>query len=528
MTKVIGPDVFHRLIPLSIHESASLYSEEKAKLVRQESERVDVANVELETSLSYMELPQCLSKYKETSGSSMVDLTLPPPELLSSASQIYQLEANSQPLNSLLASLRASNAAQRNTLEEVVSSLDEEFREGESLRTKYQEAWTQSPSTTAANSLRQEIRNRRELLEKAQQSDERLVSRFNAFRDAFDILKANQERDRIGAALAEGLASSHPAAEDASLVDFRREDDLAGIIKAIEGCLSRLNLLRKERADMLQDLKERTHADDISHVLILNKKSPAIEPANLLQRAGEQAALSELSSHFKKLLNVNEAQKINQSWEIANRTRDQLILRLKAAAEGYHDLRTGATAGQDFYLKMAPTIDDLATKAQRFCDTRKDERIRLEQAIAQAQSDHQFIQLQAHLNKYNHPTSDDGLAQRMQGLTFHSTPSAPPQVPFQASSLHAARFLPSNVYPPAPYASSTANDGGPNPILPPPCHSMPTTPLLSIYRPLKLYPPWPATLPVGDASSPRLSPAPSQPLQSPGGFQKPPLRVSPR
>ena len=32
--KVIGQDMFVRLIPLSVHESASVYSEEKAKLVR--------------------------------------------------------------------------------------------------------------------------------------------------------------------------------------------------------------------------------------------------------------------------------------------------------------------------------------------------------------------------------------------------------------------------------------------------------------------------------------------------------------
>jgi len=32
--KTIGQDIFIKLVPLSVHESASVYSEEKAKLVR--------------------------------------------------------------------------------------------------------------------------------------------------------------------------------------------------------------------------------------------------------------------------------------------------------------------------------------------------------------------------------------------------------------------------------------------------------------------------------------------------------------
>lgn len=41
--RVIGVDMFVRLIPLSVHESASVYSEEKAKLVRGEVEKAENA-----------------------------------------------------------------------------------------------------------------------------------------------------------------------------------------------------------------------------------------------------------------------------------------------------------------------------------------------------------------------------------------------------------------------------------------------------------------------------------------------------
>jgi programmed cell death 6-interacting protein len=49
--RIIGPDIFQKIVP------ASLYDEEKAKLIRAESERVEVANDEMAASLDYLKLP---------------------------------------------------------------------------------------------------------------------------------------------------------------------------------------------------------------------------------------------------------------------------------------------------------------------------------------------------------------------------------------------------------------------------------------------------------------------------------------
>lgn len=57
VSKLIGPDIFGRLIPLAVHESASVYSEEKAKLVRGEVERVDLSEGEVRAGLEYLGLP---------------------------------------------------------------------------------------------------------------------------------------------------------------------------------------------------------------------------------------------------------------------------------------------------------------------------------------------------------------------------------------------------------------------------------------------------------------------------------------
>ena len=60
VSKLIGPDIFARLVPLAVHESASIYSEEKAKLIRSEVERVDMNEGEVRASLEHLGFPGIL------------------------------------------------------------------------------------------------------------------------------------------------------------------------------------------------------------------------------------------------------------------------------------------------------------------------------------------------------------------------------------------------------------------------------------------------------------------------------------
>lgn len=56
--KISGPDVFSRLIPIGAHEASSVYSEEKAKLLRQVTSQVDAKNTELIEFMSSLQLDQ--------------------------------------------------------------------------------------------------------------------------------------------------------------------------------------------------------------------------------------------------------------------------------------------------------------------------------------------------------------------------------------------------------------------------------------------------------------------------------------
>ncbi|KPI41016.1 Vacuolar protein-sorting protein bro1 [Cyphellophora attinorum] len=62
--RIIGPDIFQKIVPMAVTEQASMYDEEKAKLIRSEAEKVEQANGEMAASLDYLKLPNSLNVLK--------------------------------------------------------------------------------------------------------------------------------------------------------------------------------------------------------------------------------------------------------------------------------------------------------------------------------------------------------------------------------------------------------------------------------------------------------------------------------
>ena len=52
----IGPDIFHRLVPMEAHEASSLYSEEQAKLLRTIGNEIEESSNNLAVFMSALQL----------------------------------------------------------------------------------------------------------------------------------------------------------------------------------------------------------------------------------------------------------------------------------------------------------------------------------------------------------------------------------------------------------------------------------------------------------------------------------------
>lgn len=263
MSRITGPDLFGKIVPLAVTESASLYDEEKAKLVRAETEKVDTANGEMAASLDYLRLPGALQVLK---GGFDHDV-LPDQDFRQWCVDVADHESPAF----IFDFLRTEKASIVSILDRTTKQLDMEEGVCEKMRSKYEGEWSQQPSARLTATLRGDIRNYRDALEEALRSDNQLAVKLRQNEAEFDEMRRAAEEgevDRLfqqAVALARkrdsNAASPAPAdEEEPNLLDADFGEGGPSVmdqINHVEEILKKLNLVKRERNQVLKDLKEK-------------------------------------------------------------------------------------------------------------------------------------------------------------------------------------------------------------------------------------------------------------------------------
>jgi hypothetical protein len=255
--RIIGPDIFQKIVPLAVTESASLYDEEKAKLIRAESERVEVANDEMAASLDYLKLPDSLDVIRGGMDQDMmVDHDF---------RKWCEDLAGHQPFTAAFNSLDNEKNGIATMLEGSMKQLDMEESVCEKMRSKYGAEWTQQPSSRLTATLRSDIRNYRGAIEEASTSDAQLYNTFRQCEADFDEMRSAGETDEADVLYSRAMVKAgaakgkSPRPTEGSLIDDDIDEGptVNDQIKAVEDLLRKLNLVKKERTQILKDLKEK-------------------------------------------------------------------------------------------------------------------------------------------------------------------------------------------------------------------------------------------------------------------------------
>ncbi|KAH7337522.1 BRO1-like domain-containing protein [Rhizoctonia solani] len=392
--KVIGPDLFVRLVPLSVHESASVYSEEKAKMVRGESTRADEADGDLRAGLDSLGLPGALAKFREMAEGSDGDAESAVPQQIWTWKEEVESKESESPTEGLLAQLDKLKAGVDADLATISRELELESRECESLRVKHEHLWTQEPSASRTGSLRQELKSHREAYTAAASSDGQVISLWHNTKPGLDILRNNP------ASLFQRVDS-----EPGSLLDLdegvnvgREESDaIKTQVDEIDEILGTLNKIKRERGEVLKDLKEKVQNDDVSHLLLLNRRSgPAVETALFASELEkfrpyqsrlaatlhhQQAALQEAGNLLKQLQNDRGRGAWAKKWEAGEKKRKDAVTRIARAREGWLEVREAAGKGIQFYQDLASMVSALKRNTLSYTNSRKAERERLASEI---------------------------------------------------------------------------------------------------------------------------------------------------
>ncbi|CAE6399284.1 unnamed protein product [Rhizoctonia solani] len=389
--KVIGPDLFVRLVPLSVHESASVYSEEKAKMVRAESTRADEADGDLRAGLDSLGLPGALAKFREMAEGSDGDAESAVPQQIWTWKEEVENKESESPTEGLLAQLDKLKAGVDADLATVSRELELESRECESMRVKYEHLWTQEPSASRTGSLRQELKSHREAYTAAASSDGQVLSLWQNTKPGLDILRNNPASlfQRVDS----GSGGSLLDLDEGANVGRDEADAIKSQVDDIDEILGTLNKIKRERGEVLKDLKEKVQNDDVSHLLLLNRRSgPAMETALFASELEkfrpyqsrlaatihhQQAALQEVGNLLKQLQNERGRGEWAKKWEAGEKKRKDAVTRIARAREGWVDVREAAGKGVQFYQDLASMVSVLKKNTISYTTSRKAERERL-------------------------------------------------------------------------------------------------------------------------------------------------------
>ncbi|KAL7269946.1 bck1-like resistance to osmotic shock [Rhizina undulata] len=392
INRIIGPDIFQKIVPMSVTESASLYDEEKAKLVRAETEKCDIANAEMVAALDYLKLPGSL-KLLKNGFDNEIDVD--------DEYRVWcqDMATRQESLDTRFGVLKKDKKKIVEILDRSSKNLDQEESVCEKMRSKYMDDWTQQPSSRLTQTLRADIRSYREAIDEAVSSDNQLFSQWRSVESDIEEMRLAGDRADEGAVenlwhtkAGTGKNGFGLSADRGGETLLDVDDGEGGIsvleqIERVEELLRKLNLIKRERLQVLKDLKEKVHNDDISNVLILNKKAiHNIEPqlfatelekfrphqTRLLQATHKQSSLmKELTAAYGDLLQDRRIRNEQSKYESLSRQRNAVLSKFKRTYQAFLDIWAGLDKAQQFYSEMMETAESLEKNVDTFVANRR-------------------------------------------------------------------------------------------------------------------------------------------------------------
>ncbi|TPX33881.1 hypothetical protein SmJEL517_g03330 [Synchytrium microbalum] len=464
--KIIGPDIFAKLVPLSVHESNSVYSEEKDKLVRAEKDRAISADGELQASLISMDLIPILDRLKRfVKGAGAVDDSARLPDEVRAWNQDVRTAEESggtrtEELGSILDTLKQKV---REVLDDIGRLLDKEQSACEAMRVKYMDQWTQEPSGRLTSTLRSDIRRHRESFDQAASTDTALLQRVSeSRREIGDLRRNSDELESIFAEIVLLNNTTTSGKQAAPVVSLLDDDGSASagvsngkglntlgeqmVVEKLDQLLSRLRGLKMERAEIIEDLKQKTQQDDIASLLLLNKnKESQIFISEIAKFKPIQARLTaNLQAHQQMLQELgNEYGRLRESssglktLEARDRRKVKLVAEWREYYMRWVETREGLNRGIQFYSGLSELVDGLKDSVVTFVNKRDSERTQLVKRIEDDQAEKGQQALREQLRR---------LSTQPSSPTYHPQQGPPPPQP-QPQTPQAPHYPPQSQQP---------------------------------------------------------------------------------
>ncbi|XP_059520914.1 tyrosine-protein phosphatase non-receptor type 23 [Myotis daubentonii] len=351
---VTGPDIFAKLVPMAAHEASSLYSEEKAKLLREIMAKIEDKNEVLDQFMDSMQLdPETvdnLDMYNHI-----------PPQLMEKCAA---LSVRPDTVRNLVQSMQVLSGVFTD-VEASLKDIRDLLEEDELLDQKLQEAVGQAGASVAGSQVelaevRREWAKYMEVHEKASFTNSELHRAMNLHVGNLRLLSG--PLDQVRAAL--------PAPA------LTPEDQ--AVLQTLKRILAKVQEMRDQRVSLEQQLRELIQKDDITASLVTTDRSEMKKlfeeqlkkydqlrvylEQNLAAQDNVLRALTEANVQYAAVRRV--LSELDQKW---NSTLQTLV----ASYEAYEDLMKKSQEGKDFYADLESKVAALLERAQSTCQARE-------------------------------------------------------------------------------------------------------------------------------------------------------------
>ncbi|XP_072532592.1 tyrosine-protein phosphatase non-receptor type 23b [Salminus brasiliensis] len=353
---VTGPDLFSKLVPMATHEASSLYSEEKAKMLREVMAKIDDKNQTLE---AFMESLSCESVDNLEMFNSV------PPVLLEKCAA---LSVRPDAVKSLVQAMQALSGVYTDvgsSLEEAQTALAED-EAGEKSLVEVLGQKGLPPRPPALQDLQKELKKYEAAHQEASQTNTELHKAMNQHIPSLRLLQGPLDE------LRKNLPQPQLSDEDMSS------------LQTIKRLLGKVDEMRKQRISLEQQLRDLIQKDDITSVLVtteryemkvlFEKQMQKYDPLkgyidqNLAAQENILKALTEANVQYA---NVRKAVTLTEEqWNSS-------VQSLVASYEAYEDLVKKAEEGKNFYQDLDKKTSSLLDRVKAICQTRDQERIAL-------------------------------------------------------------------------------------------------------------------------------------------------------
>ncbi|XP_062841796.1 tyrosine-protein phosphatase non-receptor type 23b [Trichomycterus rosablanca] len=350
---ITGPDLFSKLVPMASHEASSLYSEEKAKLLREVMAKSDDKNHILER---FMDSLNC------DSVNSLDMFNTMPPALLEKCAALSVRPDAVKNLAQAMQALSGVYTDVSSYLEDIRNALEED-EAGEKSLLNVVEQKALPPRTSALQELQTEFKKYMTAHQAASQSNTELHKAMNQHIPNLRLLQGPLEE----------LRKSLPRPQ-------LSEDDMASL-QTMKRLLAKVDDMRNQRILLEKQLRDLIQKDDITSVLVTTERfeikalfEEQLKKYDQLKGYIDQN-LAAQDNILKALTEANVKYAIVRKTVIdAEQKWNSSVQSFVASYEANEDLVKKAEEGRTFYQDLEKKICSLLDQVKTICQSREEER----------------------------------------------------------------------------------------------------------------------------------------------------------